>query len=108
DVAGDGDHVGVLVEDGGAGGAQAEDVVLLADVEVELGVELVGAEHAHGDAAGDGGLEALAVAHAAAVLLDEGAQGDAQVELEDAGAGDVAGDAHELGAVGGRAADGGL
>jgi hypothetical protein len=64
-------------------------------------------EDAHGDAAGDGALELLAVAHAAAVLLDEGAKGDAEVELVAAGLVDVSGHAHELGAPGGRAADGG-
>jgi hypothetical protein len=93
---------------GHAGGAQAQHVVLAPDVEVELGVVLVGAQDAHGDAAGDGGLELLAAAHAAAVLLDERAERDAQVELVDAGLVDVAAHAHELGAVAGRAADRGL
>lgn len=108
DVPGDGDHVGVFVEDGGAGGAEAHDVVLAADVEVHFGVELVGAEDAHGDAAGDGAFELLSAAHAAAVVVDEGRELDAEVALVDAGAVDVAADTHELGAPAGWAADGGL
>jgi hypothetical protein len=47
---------------------EAQDVVLAPDVEVHLGLVLVGAQDAHGDAAGDGALVLLAAAHAAAVV----------------------------------------
>ena len=60
------------------------DVVPAPDVEVHLGVELVRAEDAHGDAAGDRSLERLSAAHAAGVLVDERAERDAQVDLVDA------------------------
>ena len=105
DVARDHHHVGVLVEDGRAGRAQAKDVAGTADVEVHRGIELVGAEHAHAHAAGDRTLEPLALAHAAAVVVDERAQLDAQRRLKDARTVHVAADAHELGAVAGHAAE---
>ena len=64
-VAQGGDHVGVLVHDDHAGGAQAQAAAAEADVvEIELDVELIGAEHAHGDSAADGAF-VLAALHAA-------------------------------------------
>ena len=71
------------------------------DVEVHRRVELIGPEHAHGHAAGDGTLELLAASHAAAMSLDQFPKRDAQIALVDARTFDMAGDAHQLGSVAG-------
>ena len=97
-VTGDGDHVGGVVHHRHAGGAEAEDAIFFADVEIERSVVLIGAEDAHGDAAMEGGF--VFAFDAAGVFFDELAHRDTEFFLVAAGLVAVAGDAHELGAGG--------
>ena len=65
---------------------------------------MVGAKNAHGNATSDGALELLAIAHTAAVILNQHPQRDAQFKFVGVRLVDVTTHAHELGAVTGHAA----
>ena len=86
----------VLVEDGHGRGAQAEAADLAGAVEIERRVEFLLGHEAHADAAGNAALGLAALPDAAAVLVDQLADRDAQRQLDAARLVDVAADAVEL------------
>ena len=107
--AGDGaDDVGGLVHDDDGGGAEAG-LEVAQRVEVHRAVDdLIGRHQRHGRAAGDDGEQIVpAAADAAAMGVDELAEGHAHGVFDDARAVHMAGDLEELGALVLRAADGG-
>ena len=77
------DHAGLVVDDGDGRGAEAEAADLAGAVEVERDVELGSAESRPMlMPAGDDGLGLPALPDAAAVLLDQLAERDAQRQLD--------------------------
>ena len=93
------DHARLVVDHHHRRGAEAEAAGLARAVEIERRVELVGRQKAHADSARHDGLRPPALPHAAAVLVDQLAGGDAQRQLDAAGAVDVPADAVQLRAV---------
>ncbi len=85
-----------LVEDRYRCRAQAEAADLAGAVEVERRVEFLLGHDAHADAAGDAALRLTSIPHAAAVLVHQFANGNAQRQLHAARVIHVAADAVEL------------
>src|SRR5438132_13571252 len=85
-----------FIENGDGRRAQPEAADLARPVEVERRIELGFGHDAHADAAGNRALRLAALPHAAAMLVDQRADADAERQLDAARLVDVAADAIEF------------